>query len=156
MNINATLLGQMITFGLFVWFTMKFVWPHILNAMQEREDKIADGLAAAERGRHELAIAQEKVTEQLRETKGKVAAMIDAANKKADQIIEQARAEAVIEKKKIVQQAQDEIAQEKYQALQALKQHVAVIALSGAEKIIGREIDEAANKDILDQLIEEL
>ncbi|NKB46475.1 MAG: F0F1 ATP synthase subunit B [Legionellales bacterium] len=156
MNINATLIGQMITFGLFVWFTMKFVWPHILNAMQEREDKIADGLAAAERGRHELAIAQEKVTEQLREAKTKAAAIVDTAHKKADQLIEQARTEAVVEKKKIVQQAQEEIAQEKYQALQALKQHVAVIALSGAEKIIGREVDEAANKDILDQLIEEL
>jgi F-type H+-transporting ATPase subunit b len=156
MNINATLIGQMITFGLFVWFTMKFVWPHILNAMQEREDKIADGLAAAERGHHELALAQDKIKQQFRESKEKAAVIIESANKKAGKLIEQARAAAVVEKKKIVQQAQEEIAQEKHQALQDLKQHVALIALSSAEKIIGRQVDEAANKDIIDELIEEL
>jgi F-type H+-transporting ATPase subunit b len=156
MNINATLIGQMITFGLFVWFTMKFVWPHILNAMQEREDKIADGLAAAERGHHELALAQDKIKQQLRESKEKAAAIIESANKRADKLIEQARADAVVEKKKIVQQAQEEIAQEKHQALQDLKQRVAAIAVSGAEKIIGRQVDEAANKDIIDELIKEL
>jgi len=156
MSINATLFGQMLTFALFVWFTMKFVWPPVMRALQERQDKIADGLAAAERGQQELKLAQEKATQQIRDAKDQAAEIIDHANLRAGHVVEESKIQARKEARHIIEQAHAEIVQEVNQAKEALRQQVAAIAISGAEKILERNIDEAANNELLQKLIEEI
>lgn len=156
MNINATLIGQMLTFIFFVWFCMKLVWPFIVNALAERQQRIADGLAAGERGRQELELAQHKVTEQFRDAKIKSAEIVEKAHRQAAHIIEDAGAAAREEGCRLIKLAKEEITHEISQAKRALRKQVATIAIDGAEKILARQIDEAANQQILDQLIEEL
>lgn len=156
MDINATLFGQMLTFVLFVWFTMRFVWPLVMNALKEREEKIAQGLAAAERAKHDLGLAQEKASEQLREAKAEATLIIERANKRGNQLIEEAQIKARAEAQRIIESAADEIARQTTLAKQALRQQVADIAVQGAEKILGRNIDKAANSDLVDKMIEEL
>ena len=156
MSINATLFGQMLTFALFVWFTMKFVWPPVMRALQERQDKIAEGLAAAERGQQELKLAQEKATQQIRDAKDQAAEIIDHANLRAGHVVEESKIQARKEAKHIIEQAHAEIVQEVNQAKEALRKQVAAIAISGAEKILERSIDEAANNELLQKLIEEI
>ncbi len=156
MSINATLFGQMLTFALFVWFTMKFVWPPVMRALQERQDKIAEGLAAAERGQQELKLAQEKATQQIRDAKDQAAEIIDHANLRAGHVVEESKIQARKEAKHIIEQAHAEIVQEVNQAKEALRKQVAAIAISGAEKILERNIDEAANNELLQKLIEEI
>lgn len=156
MNITATLIGQMLTFAIFVWFTMKFVWPPLSKALQDRQDKIADGLAAAERGRQELSLAQQRATQTIRESKDQAAEIIDHANLRAGQLIEEAKIKAREEAKYIGQQAQAEIDQKVNHAREALRKQVAAIAISGAEKILAHKIDEAANNEILEKLVGEI
>lgn len=156
MNINLTLFGQMITFSLFVWFTMKYVWPPIIQALAERQKKIADGLAAAERSEHELEITQRKVAEQLRETKKSASEIIEKANKQASFIIEEAKGKAHEEGQRLIAKARVDIEKEVSQAKHSLRQHVADIAIAGAERIIRRSVDKTANAAIMNELIEEL
>lgn len=156
MSINATLIGQMITFALFVWFTMKLVWPHIIGALEERQQKIADGLAAAERGQHELELAQHKITEQLRETKSQQAEILDAANKKASHIVDDAKVKARQEGERLIEVAKAEIEQEANHVKQAIRKQFAETAILGAEKILAREVDAKAHSELLDKLIEEI
>lgn len=156
MELNITLLGQMITFAIFVWVTMKFVWPHIAKALQEREETIAEGLAAAERGKHELELSQHKSTEQLREAKEQANHIIDEANKRAAQIIEQAKDKGHQDGKRLVELAKEEIAQERTKAQEALRQEVAQLALYSAEKVLGKNVDAAANRELLDDLLAEV
>lgn len=156
MNINATLIGQMIAFGLLVWFTMKLVWPHITNALEERQTKIADGLAAAERGQHELELAQHKVTEKLREVKAQSAEIIEQAHKKSNQLVEEAKSKARDEGHRLVELAKGQIDQEANSAKQALRKEFAVAAVAGAEKILQREVDAASHNALLEQLIKEI
>ena len=156
MNINATLLGQMITFMIFVWFTMKFVWPQIMDALQEREDKIAEGLAAAERGQHNLELAKNKIADELRDAKVEAGHIVDSANKRASAIVEEAQHKARDEGLRLIAAAEDEITQQITRAKAELKQQVAGIAVKGAEKIIGHNLDTAANSGMVDNLIEEL
>lgn len=156
MDINATLLVQMITFALFVWFTMKFVWPPISVALEDRQQKITDGLAAAERGERELELAQKRAIESLKEAKAQANDILEKANKRGGQIIDEAKAQARVEADKQIKQAQEQIAQEVNQAKDALRKQVAGLAIVGAEKILQREVDESANSDILDKLINEL
>lgn len=156
MNLNATLLGQFITFIIFVWFTMKYVWPPIVKALNERKQKIADGLAAAERGVHELEIAQHKATEILRDVKIQAADIIDKTNKRGSLIIEEAKMTARAEAERIILLGKAELTREVQKAKEDLKNQVAAIALSGAEKILGANIDKAANSEIINKLITEI
>jgi F-type H+-transporting ATPase subunit b len=156
MNINATLIGQIITFAIFVAFCMKFVWPHLLGAMAEREKKIADGLDAANRATRDLELAQQKAGEQLREGKEKAAEIIEQANKRANQIIEEAKDAAREEGSRLQAAAQAEIEQDVNRAKEGLRKQVAALAVAGASKILAKSVDESVHSELLDQLANEL
>ncbi|MFZ1547807.1 MAG: F0F1 ATP synthase subunit B [Candidatus Nitrotoga sp.] len=156
MNINATLIGQTIMFALFVWFCMKFVWPPIMAALDARNKRIADGLAAAERGKNDLALAAKRSTELLREAKEKVSEIIALGDKRASEIVEEAKAQAKIEGERIVAAAKAEVEQEVFRAKEHLRTQVSEVALAGAAKILGREIDAKAHSDLLDKLVAEI
>ena len=152
MNINATLLGQAIAFAVFVWFCMKYVWPPLLSAIEERQKKIADGLTQSERAGKDLELAQAKAAEKLKEAKAQAVEIVDQANKRRAQIVEEAKAEGETERQKIIVQGQAEVEAERNRAREELRQQVATLAISGAEKIIKRSIDKEANSDIIDKL----
>jgi F-type H+-transporting ATPase subunit b len=156
MNINATLLAQSIMFILFVWFCMKFVWPPIMNALGERKKQIADGLAAGERGKHELELASRRATESLHEAKQKAADVIVLAEKRASEIVEEAKGAAKEEGDRLVAGAKAEIEQEINRAREVLRQQVAELAVAGAEKILRREIDAKAHAELLTSLQNEI
>ena len=156
MNLNLTLIGQMLAFIGFVVFCMKYVWPPILAAMAERETKIADGLAAADRAGHDLELAQEKAVERLKEAKAEAAGIIDSANKRAGQLVDEAKEAAVTEADRVKAAAQAEIEQEANRAKEHLRGQVAALSLAGAEKVLGAAIDENAHKELVDKLASEL
>ena len=156
MNINATLLGQAISFMLFVWFCMKLVWPPLIAAIEERQKKIADGLAASDRAAKDLELVQAKMAEQLKDAKVQAAAIIEQANKRKALILDEARTEADAERQKIIAQGQAEIDAERKRAREELRKQVAALAIAGAEKILERSVNEAANSDIVDKLVAEL
>ena len=156
MNINATMLGQVISFAIFVWFCMKFVWPPLIAAMEERKAKIADGLDAADRAMRDLELAQNKATDQLKEAKQEAAVIIDEAKKRASQIVEESKDKAREEGERLITAAQAEIEQESNRAREELRSNVAVLALAGAEKVLGRSVDDATNRDLVEQLAAQL
>ena len=156
MNINLTLFGQMFAFVGFVIFCMKFVWPPILAAMAERTEKIADGLAAADRASHDLELAQEKAVERLKDAKHEASGIVDAATKRANQIVDEAKGVAVVEADRVKASAQADIEQEVNRAREHLRGQVAALALAGAEKVLGAEIDREAHADLVDKLAAEL
>jgi F-type H+-transporting ATPase subunit b len=155
-NINLTLIGQMIAFVCFVMFCMKYVWPPIMAAMAEREKKIADGLAAADRASHDLELAKEKAVERLTQAKHEAAAIVDAANKRSGQIVEEAKNAAIVEAGRVKASAQAEIEQETNRAREQLRGQVAALSLAGAEKVLGAAIDQKAHADLVDKLAAEL
>jgi len=148
-NLNATLFAQLIVFFILVWFTMKFVWPPITKALDDRAKKIADGLAAAERGKHELELAGKRSAEVVREGKEKSADVLANAEKRAIQIIEEAKAQAKVEADRIVATARGEVEQEVVRAREQLRDQVAALAVAGAEKILRKEINAGAHAEIL-------
>lgn len=156
MNINLTLIGQMLAFVAFVVFCMKYVWPPIMAAMREREQKIADGLAAAERAEHDLALAREKSMERLREAKEEAAGIVDSANRRARQIVEEAKEAAQVEASRVKAAAQAEIEQEANRAREQLRAQVAALSLAGAERVLGAAVDQKAHSALVDQLAAEL
>ncbi|MBT0718627.1 F0F1 ATP synthase subunit B [Rosenbergiella epipactidis] len=156
MNINATILGQAIAFILFVAFCMKYVWPPIMAAIDKRQKEVADSLSSAEQAKKDLDIAQANATDQLKKAKEDAQVIIEQANKRRTQILEDAKAEADAERTMIVAQAQAEIDAERKRAREELRKQVALLAVAGAEKIIERSVDEAANSDIVDKLVAEL
>lgn len=156
MNINATLLAQTIMFALFVWFCMKFVWTPIIAALEERKKQIADGLADAERAKHDLELAAKRAAEILREAKEKSADILAGGEKRASEIIEAAKEQARTEGDRIITGAKAEIDQEVFRAKEQLRTQVSAIALAGASKILGREIDAKAHNDLLDKLVAEI
>jgi len=156
MNVNATFLGEMLAFVVFVLFCMKYVWPPIIGAIEARQKTIADGLAASDRAAKDLELAQEKATAQLKEAKAQAAEIIEAAKKRETQIVEEAADKAQAEKDKILASGHAEIETERNQVKEELRQQVAVLAVAGAEKILERSIDAAAHSDILDKLVAEL
>lgn len=155
MDVNLTLIGQMITFAVFVWFTMKFVWPPLTKAMQEREKKIADGLAAAERGQHDLQLAQHKAVALLSEAKQSAAGIIDQANKRAEHIAQEALDNAKQEAQRLIERTQAELEQQFGKAKRELQSQVANLALEMAEKIVQRDIDAKTHQQLLDSLVTE-
>ncbi len=156
MDINLTLLGEIIAFVLFIAFCMKFIWPLLIGAIEERQTKIADGLNAAEMAKAELATAQTQVQDELNASKAQTAQLIEQANRRAAQMIEEARAQAVAEGERIRQQAREAIDQEINQAREALRSQVAALAVSGAEKILKAQVDQNAHAAMLNQLAAEL
>jgi F-type H+-transporting ATPase subunit b len=156
MDINATIIGQFITFAILIWFTMKYVWPPITNAIHEREKKIAGGLEAADRSKQELEVAQHKAATVIREAKQQASQIIEQANFHSAQLIEEAKQQAKEENRRIVNMAQNEIDREVTQAKEGLKKQLAVLAIAGAEKIIQRQLDKNIHDDLLNQLIEKI
>ena len=156
MNLNATLFAQLIVFFILVWFTMKFVWPPIAKALDERADKIAEGLAAAERGKSDFAQAEKKVAELMGQGRDQVAEMVTNAEKRAAQIVEEAKGQASTEAARITAQAKADVEQEANRAREALRDQVAVLAVKGAESILRREVDVQQHAQILSTLKQEL
>lgn len=156
MNINLTLIGQSITFAVFVWFCMKFVWPPVMAALNERKQKIADGLAAAEKGKHDEELAKERAAEVLKEAKAKAQEIISGAEKRASQIVEEAKDTARTEGDRILAAANAEIEQEVNRARESLRGEVVSLAVAGAGRVLKREIDEKANEDLLKDLVGQL
>ena len=156
MNINATLIGQAISFTIFVWFCMKYVWPPLTAAMQERQQQMSDGLENAEKAQEELDQAKSEVANQLKEAKLQSASLIDQANKRANQIVEEAKGIAIQEGDRLKQAAQADIEQEVNSAKEALRQQVAVLAVAGAEKILESNVDQNAHSEMLNNLAAQL
>ena len=156
MNINLTLFGQMVSFAVFVWFTMKFVWTPIVKALEERKGKIADGLAAAERGHHAKELAQQKAAESMQEAKAHAAEILGLAQKRAAEIVEEAKVDARGEGERILTAAKAEIEQESNRVKEHLREQVAQLALAAAEKILQKEIDAAKHKDLLDSVAKQI
>ncbi|QRM18134.1 F0F1 ATP synthase subunit B [Dechloromonas sp. TW-R-39-2] len=156
MNLNATLFAQLVVFFILAWFTMQFVWPPIVKALDERAKKIADGLAAAERGKHDLELATKRSTEALREGKEKAAELLAQAEKRAAQVVEEAKVTAKAEADRIVAGAKAEIDQEAVRAKEQLREQVSALVVSGAEKILRREINAQAHADILATIKQDL
>jgi F-type H+-transporting ATPase subunit b len=156
MNFNATLIGQSITFIVFVWFCMRFVWPPIMHALQQRREKVAEGLAAGERGKHELELARKKALETLHEAKQEAAEIINRAEKRRADIIEEAKNDAVEEGNRVKAAAQQELEQEVNRAKEMLRGQVVEIATAGAGRILKRELDATANDELIKDLVAQI
>ena len=156
MNINATLIGQTIAFFLFVMFCMKFVWPPIMNALAERKKQIADGLASAEKGRHELELADKRAVEVLREAKGQAAEILAQADKRSAELIDEAKTAARTEAENILKAAKAEIGREINAAREQLRAAVATLAVSGAARILEKEVDAKVHAKLLDSVMQQL
>ncbi len=156
MNINYTLIGQMIFFAAFVLFCMKYVWPPLVSALSVQEKKISDGLAAADRASKDLELAQKKAMDELREAKAQAAELIEQANKRSNQIVDEAKELASQEGGRLIAAAKAEIEQEKNRVKEELRAEVAVIAIAGAEKILGSSIDANKHSELLDKLAAEI
>lgn len=156
MNINLTLIAQVLTFALFLWFTARFVWPPLLRAMAERQKTIADGLAQAERAKNELDIAHRKAADILREAREDAAQVITDAGKRAAAMIEEAKNQARAEGERLLVAARAEIALEASRAKESLRAAIADLAVEGAAKILEKEIDKAAHARLLDDVVSKL
>jgi F-type H+-transporting ATPase subunit b len=156
MNFNATLIGQMITFAVFVWFCMKYIWPPLMAALDERNARIADGLAAAQRGQQDLEDAKVKVGESLTEAKQQAQEIINQAQKRANEIVDEAKDIAREEADKIKVAATADIDQQINSAREHLRKEVSSIALAGAEQILKREVDAKAHAAVLDELVAQI
>ena len=156
MSINATLFAQMIVFLILIWFTMKFIWPPLTKAMDDRAKRIAEGLSAAERARKELADADARVADEIRKARSEAMAIIDKAHQQANLIIDKAKQDAVVEATRQKATAAADIENMTHRAREELRGQVATLAVSGAEKILKREIDANAHRALLDQLVAEM
>ncbi|HMM56300.1 MAG: F0F1 ATP synthase subunit B [Xanthomonadales bacterium PRO7] len=156
MSINATLIAQIIVFGILIWFTMKFLWPPISGAMDERAKRIAEGLSAAERAQAELKDADARVAEEIKKARAQAAEIVDKAHAQANQIVDKAKTDALLEAARVKASAQADIDGMVGKARETLRGQVAALAVQGASKIVQREIDPAAHKALLDQLVTEI
>lgn len=156
MNINSTLFFQAVVFLILVWFTMKFVWPPIVKALDERAQKIADGLAAADLAKSELANANQRVEQQLAASRNETASLLADAERRAQAIVDEAKSRASVEAEKILSQAKADADQQVVQAREALRDQVAVLAVKGAEQILRKEVNPTVHADLLNRLKTEL
>lgn len=156
MNINATLLGQMIVFAILIWFSMKFIWPPLMAAIEDRQKKIAEGLAAADRAQAELKDADARVADEIRKARVDASAIIDKAHQQANQIVDKAKQDAIAEGSRQKASVAAEIENMAHRAKEQLRAQVAKLAVSGATKIIQREINADTHKALIDQLVAEL
>jgi F-type H+-transporting ATPase subunit b len=152
MTLNATFIGQLIFFAILIWFAWKFIWPPLMSAIEERQSRIAEGLAAADRSQKDLAQAEERVNELLREARTKANEIIEQAHARGNQLIEKAREDAIGEAGRQKALALSEIESASNRAREELRQQVATLAVAGAEKLIRREIDANAHRALLDEL----
>jgi F-type H+-transporting ATPase subunit b len=155
-DINMTLLGQSIAMLVFVWFCMKFIWPPIMNAIEERQSEIADGLAAAERGQQSLDIAKAEADEIVDDARKQATTILDQAHARANEIVADGKSDGVKERERQLAAASAEVEQETNRAREELRGQVSAIAVASAEKILRREIDSSAHEDILSELAAEL
>ncbi|HEY8157532.1 MAG TPA: F0F1 ATP synthase subunit B [Methylobacter sp.] len=156
MSINATLIGQMITFALLVWFTMKYIWPPLFDSLEERKKKIADGLAAAEKGQEEMHLAEKKAKSVLKEAKEQSSEIVNLAQKRANEIVEASKDTAKKEGERLILVAKAQIEQEKQQAQENLRKEVSALALRAAEQILSAEIDKSKHQDLLSKISNQL
>ena len=156
MNINATLIGQVIVFVILIWFTMRFIWPHIINAVEERQRKIAEGLAFAEKSEKSLADAKSASNELIKEARAQAAKIVEQANRRSNELVDEARGVATTEGQRLVAEARQNVALESTRAREQLRKEVATIAVAGAGKLLGREIDAKAHADLLEKLALEI
>jgi F-type H+-transporting ATPase subunit b len=156
MNINATLLGQAIVFGILIWFSVKFIWPPLVKAIEDRQKKIAEGLAAAERGQTELQSAHGEAQAIVNQAREQAKKIVDQAHKREVTIVEEARSTAVEEGKRIVESSRQDAQQEKARARDELRKDVATLAVAGASRLLQREIDARAHADLIEQLAREI
>jgi len=156
MNFNATLIGQMITFVIFVWICMKYIWPPLMTVLEERNKRISDGLAAAQRGQQDLEEAQAKVSDSLKDAKQQAQEIINQAQKRANEIVDEAKDAAREEAEKIKIAASADIDQLINSARDDLRKEVSSIALAGAGQILKREVDAKAHADVLDELVAQI
>ena len=156
MNPNITLLGQMLSFAILIWFTVKFIWPPLMKAIEERQQKIAEGLAAADNAQKNLAQAQDKVNEELKAARAKANEIIEQAHQRANQLVDAAKADAIAEGQRQKALADAEIEAAANRAKEDLRKQVSALAVSGAEKLLRREIDANAHKALLDELAAEI
>ena len=156
MNINLTLIGQSITFFVFIWFCYKFIWPPLVHALEERKKKIADGLAAAEHGKHEQELAEERAKDILREAKDQAGEIIGRAEKRGAELVDEAKDDARAEGERLKTAARAEIDQEVNRAKEDLRGKVVSIAVAGAGKVLEREVDEATHAELVNKLAAEI
>ena len=156
MSINATLIGQMITFTLLVWFTMQYIWPPLIEALEERKKKITEGLAAAEKGQEDVKLAEKKAIKYLKEAKAESANIIALAQKRANEVVEESKETAKLEGERLIEAAKAQIVQEIQQAKETLRKEVSSLALKAAEQILQEEVDKAKHKDIISKVSEQL
>ena len=156
MDINLTLIGQTIAMIVFVWFCMKFIWPPILNAIEERQEQIAEGLAAAEKGQDKLLQAQAEAEEIVSDARKQATSILDQAHARANEIVAEGKSDGVKERERQLTAAKAEIEQEVNKAREELRGQVSAIAIASAERILRREIDDKAHEDILGKLAQEL
>jgi F-type H+-transporting ATPase subunit b len=156
MNINLSLFAQAASFALFIWFTVKFVWPPIIRAIEQRQKTIADGLAAAERGKQDLELASRRANDLIREAKEQAQVIIAQADKRGAELVEEAKLSAKAEGHRMITAAKAEIEQEVSRAKDTLRAQVAVLAVKGAEKILRREVDAKAHAELLNAVASEL
>jgi F-type H+-transporting ATPase subunit b len=155
-NINLTLIVQVLVFIALIWFTMKFVWPMILGPMKERENKIAAGLAAAEKGKAELVQADQRAEAIVKEARTKAAQILDQAGKRSNEMVEEAKGTAASEAQRLVAQAHEDAALESTRAREGLRREVGLLAVEGASRLLGREIDPKMHAELLDKLAAEV
>ena len=156
MNVTATLIGQMLTFAVLVWFVNRFLWGPLTQMMEDRKKRIADGLAAAERGKHEQELAEKRAAEVIHEAKEQAAGIIAQAQKRSTEIVEEAKDNARAESERIITAAHAEIEQEVNRAKEQLREQVAGLAVAGASRVLKREVDTTAHQQMLDDLVAEI
>lgn len=156
MNLNVTMLIQTVVFFVLAWVTMKFIWPPLIAAIEERQKKIADGLAAADKGEKSLAEGKAAATELIKEARVQASRIIEQANRRSGEVVDEARGVAIAEGHRLVADARQEVALESTRAREQLRKEVAAIAVAGAGKLLGREIDAKTHADLLDKLALEI
>jgi F-type H+-transporting ATPase subunit b len=156
MNLNATLFIQVLVFFILAWVTMKFIWPPLIAAIEERQRKIAEGLASSERAEKSLAEAQANANEIIKEARLQASKIVDQANRRSNELVEEARGTATSEGQRLISEAREAVSLETNRARQQLSKEVAAIAVAGASKLLSREIDAKAHADLLNQLALEI
>jgi len=155
-DINVTLFGQMIAFALFIFVTMRYIWPPILKALNERQQKIAEGLQAAERAENELKLSQKHIADQLRQAKHEAAEIVEHANQRAARILEEGKDNARLEGQRLIEVAQNDIDQNRQAARESLMKEMSDLILGGVEKILQQKVDPDTHTRLVDQLIAEI
>lgn len=156
MNFTATLIAQIVTFAVLVWFVQRFLWGPMTNLMEQRKKRISEGLAAADRGKHEQELAKQRAKEILQEAKGKAGEIVNQAQKRSAEIVESAKEEARTEGQRLVTAAKAEIELEFSRAREQLREQVGQLVIAGAERVLRREVDAAAHRDIVDAITAKL